>query len=419
MMQEPLNLTFGVEIEFLLTYVRTPELMEKLKRYPEFSLVETYLEQDREREKIVNHLRTLGLPVNDVGSKDYAQWTVEKDGSVCEQEWDEYHPVGNASLPTRIEFANGRHVDLTPEGRRLVRFCPVELISPVRPFNMAALEEVQTTLRAIVARFPVFTNQSCGLHIHIGNQDKGFPMQTLKNFSTLTTTFERQVNQIHPRNRLESVFCHLETTAFDPLEREPWRMAFLIDELPDLESYIKLFGTLRYDRSVFDHYWCYNVNNLGLQQSKRTIEFRQHTGTLDSDRVILWAIFAASVVSLAHNTESSAFWNLMIDFADETDFTILDLLRELSLNVLADEYKGRIFQHPVDQPMFDIFAENMSDIDESDESDDESVESDESDESDSDTTESVSMDDSESEQSSAVEWISLTGEDIGDERCSI
>ena len=363
MMQEPLNLTIGVELEFLLTYVRTPELNERLKLYPALTVAETNLEHNRERQKIVDHLRHLGLPVNDIDSKDYAQWTVETDGSVHEPVWDEYDPIGNANLPTRIVFANGRHTDLTPGGRRLVRFCPVEMVSPARAFNMAALEEVQTAVRAIVAQFPVFTNESCGLHVHIGNQDKGFPLQTLKNFSTLTTSFERQVNQIHPRDRLDSMFCHLETTAFEPSEREPWRMAFIINELPDIESYIRMFGTMRDDRSIFDHNWCYNVNNLGLQQSKRTIEFRQHTGTLDPHRVILWAIFAASIVSLAHNTESSAFWNLMIEFADDVDFTVLDLLRKLFLIVLADEYEGRIFQHSIDLPVFDSFECDENDWD--------------------------------------------------------
>ena len=364
-MEAPLTLTVGVELEFLLAYLQSPEEYDEFRKHPAAAQTWLNVVQNEERQKIVDHLRFLGLSVNDIGSKHYTQWTVESDGTVNAPEWDEYDPAGNANLPNRIHFANGEYIDLTFLGRKLVRFCPVEVVSPAREFNMAALEEVQVAIRAIVDTFPVLANETCGLHIHIGNGDKGFPLQTMKNFSTLTTSFERQVNQLHPRHRLDSPFCHLETTAFEAAEREPWRMAFLINELPDMQSY--MFGTMRHDHSIFDHNWCYNINNLGLQQAKRTIEFRQHEGTLDHQRVILWAIFAASIVSLAHNTESTAFWNMMVHYADDPKFTVINLFEKLFLIVLADEYEARCFDHPIDLPVYDSFApENRSDGDEDD-----------------------------------------------------
>ncbi|MCJ1282664.1 hypothetical protein MMC26_001989 [Xylographa opegraphella] len=364
----PLQLTFGVELELLLAYFREPQFGFRLANIRQELLaqgtdqdeidrvigIETAPEKNRERRKILTRLQQVGVPVHDWGvdgKKDYSLWTVSLDDSVVPSDEELY------SMNPR--WANGQVSTLTAEGRAAMCYASVEVFSRVLPYHMDSLREVGTVVNTIVAKFPVYVNESCALHVHVGNRDFGFPVQTVKNFATLVTCFETQFNQIHPLHRLDYAYCLPETLAFRPRERNLWRMAEIIDQLDTHEKIVRQFGTKRNDRDEVYHWWCYNYNNLVL--SKRTIEFRQHAGTLDLAAVYRWINLTCTVTAIAHNTETEAFWGLILQFIDherDRNYNIFMLLRSLQLPLLVDAYIGQCHEHPADFKPQDPFDDD-------------------------------------------------------------
>lgn len=70
---------------------------------------------------------------------------------------------------------------------------PIELKSPVLDGSRTALEKFEKVIKLLVSMFKLYLNESCGLHVHVGNEDRGFTMRTLKDFGSLITLFEHQL----------------------------------------------------------------------------------------------------------------------------------------------------------------------------------------------------------------------------------
>ena len=349
---QPLNLTFGVEIEFILAYFQTPEWearfeFGKVQEMPDYHFVlAEYSEKVQMRSEIISSLRKAGFGVNDEGAANSTLWSVEGDGSVG--------PTLAEMESRALIFANGRQRSLSDEERKKLRFCDVEVKSCVLPFNRDSLNAVARGVRTVVENHAVYVNQTCGLHVHVGNQTLGFPVQTVKNFATLVTCFEKQFNQFHPLHRLQSQYCILETTAFHPSERDPRRMAQIIDRFQTIEDVINRFGRERNEPDVYENHWAYNLNNLLFRPDRRTIEFRQHAGTLDSAAIDRWIKLACTSITISHSIPKQALWGLIAEAAT-ADWDIFVLLEKLHQSTLAGLFRSHCTMHPADLELPDAF----------------------------------------------------------------
>jgi len=87
-------------------------------------------------------------------------------------------------------------------------------------------EEISSFLNTMNGLFPpqsfatghrqerrVVVNVTCSLHVHIGNGDAGFELQTVKNLLSICTAFERVIDSMHAASRIGS-----STLAFSPLD---------------------------------------------------------------------------------------------------------------------------------------------------------------------------------------------------------
>lgn len=357
--QQYLNLTFGVEIEFILAFIRTREwelryetIKAKGLGTGEVRLAEL-IEMDQERSAIVDSLRGASIPVNHLGEVDTTRWSVESDGSVYSTEEEKQNRTPR--------FANGQEYLLTEEEWKKLTYCSVEVKSCVLPFNAYSLQEVERVVQTIVKNHAVYVNWTCGLHVHVGNQNFGFPIQTLKTFATLVTCFEQQINEIHPRHRLVSDFCLLESTAFHPEDRTPMRIAEIIDQFETVKDIINRFGMDRNDPEVIQYNWCYNFNNLLWREDRQTIEFRQHASTLDSAAILRWIQFACTSVAIAHKLPKEALWALVREGTElGTEWDLFVLLCKLDQYDLAALYLFHCNQHPADMELYDSFLSPTS-----------------------------------------------------------
>jgi hypothetical protein len=62
-------------------------------------------------------------------------------------------------------------------------------------------------------------NKTCDLHVHVGNNTKPFPLQTVKHLVSLCTAFERVIDGMHPYTRTGGTGLALAT--LDVLDKEP------------------------------------------------------------------------------------------------------------------------------------------------------------------------------------------------------
>ena len=361
-----LNLTFGVELEFLLSYFEEPfpqRITDGIRqgRIQEDDIINLRSrESSAQRAKLVPVLRSAGLAVNNYGEPDYQnfpayqKWTVEGDGSV--------QPDRSMLETMNPQWANGSRTLLTPDMRAALRYVDVEIVSPVLTYGNAAFLEVGTAVKAIVSRFPVYVNESAGLHVHVGNQSFGFPLSTLKNLAMLVSCFENQFNQIHPAQRLTNEYCALPRWAFEHNERNPQKMAEIIGEIDSVSRFQWWFCADRGFRDVQNNWRAYNFGNAVMTTSKKkTIEFRQHRGSLDGQEIQRWILLTCNIVRIAHDTNEGAILQMLRRYSNRTNFTILELLRAFGLQNVAMLYEGHVYHHDPNMRLVDPFLQDEGD----------------------------------------------------------
>lgn len=352
-----MDLTIGIELEFLLGYFRDPRMRDylaHLKANGETHMkigAEERKEKNKERFKIVQRLQEVGISTNDDivpphARIDTTRWSVSSDPTIATTEEEE--------TTLKPMWASGKHMNLTHEGRKALIYADVEIKSRVLPYNADSLREIEEVVQTVVTSFNVTVNYTCGLHVHVGNQTFGFPLQTLKNFTTLVSCFENQFNQFHPRHRLESIQCFRPTATFELHERKPWRMAQIIDNFDTIEGLLHHFSTIHDDEEILTNYWCYNFLNLLHRPDRNTIEFRQHQGTLDAAEILRWTALVCSVVELTHDLQAEAFWKLVLDWTGhESDpkWDVYKLLEDLHLDVLCEAFEDQCYEHSSLNPL--------------------------------------------------------------------
>ncbi|KAK3173199.1 hypothetical protein OEA41_006528 [Lepraria neglecta] len=223
-------------------------------------------------------------------------------------------------------------------------YVDVELKSPAYNFAPAALGQVEQVIRLLTNAFDVDIDKSCGLHVHVGNQRKGFPLQTLKNFCMLTTIFERQFNSLHPSGRVRrNSFVKAMTKAYEGVS--PLDTALLIQSFTTHKQLVQRFTGDSV--SLPDRYYACNFCPPVFKPTLGTIEFRQHKSTMDTDVICMWVKLACGLVRTAHDMRFGDLAQLIADVASGSNIDAINLLSELQLGSSAKSYgRQRRYSHP-------------------------------------------------------------------------
>ena len=331
-MPDPLHLTFGVEIECVVVF--GPDEFEAA-----IPLAEGFLWDKQQslrlahddklriicRNKVIQILRDHGFQTygyNHSGvQKGDQKWTVEPDASVV--------------------IEDGRRVDGYLE-------CDVEIKSPALRFCPEALKRLKRLVSVLKAQFRVEVNASCGFHVHVGNRRSGFPLQTLKHLCMLTAMFEHQFNSLHSPDRVGN---NPSAKAPSALFRgqNPWDT---VAEIQDCRSRGQLVRLIASDGRGLDRCFAYNLLPLVVAGAQRTIEFRQHRGTVQAAEMIGWVELVAGVVDAMHHIGTDCLTGLISTCAFDRKFTVLELLGRLNLGASSTFYRGRLHVHPRPEPLW-------------------------------------------------------------------
>ena len=153
-----------------------------------------------------------------------------------------------------------------------------ELVSPILQ-GEEGLEQVRIVSEVLI-RLGAKINRSCGLHVHFdaANMDLTNWKRLISNYAGLESTIDSMMPQ--SRRGDTNTYCRSMKIA-------------------NLRSKIESARTLDQLRNIFPNR--YSKINTQAFSRHRTIEFRQHSGTFESEKIINWIVFLHNLVDYSKN----------------------------------------------------------------------------------------------------------------------
>jgi hypothetical protein len=134
-------------------------------------------------------------------------------------------------------------------------------------------------------------DRSCGLHVHHDAND--FDRQGMKNVLAFYAKFEKAIDWLMPKSRRgDTAFYSRTMVAFGSVER----------------SVRTIHNAPGNAWSQFNNAAARRYHKVNLESFTRhgTIEFRQHSGTVDYKKIIAWVVFTQAVVEYARRNKVRA-----------------------------------------------------------------------------------------------------------------
>ncbi len=241
--------------------------------------------------QIIDILKNNGIPTNPSDQVGFTKWTVETDLSVRRYN----------------------------EGKE---WCAIEIKTPAYYFHSWDLEQIEKVVNLVNSNFDTYTNPSCGLQVHVGNLHNGFLMRTLKNFCMLITTLERQFDSLHPAHRIDNYYVQIVGEQFSGVDPRNKIQAIELYHTPEDVVY-----GLNANNNKLRAY-----NFTPLLSAFRTIELRQHSGSMDPAVIVHWAKIASSLLRVSYSSSYSGFLGFIEDDINDEHYSVIDLLNDLKFD---------------------------------------------------------------------------------------
>ncbi|MCC8186491.1 MAG: amidoligase family protein [Bacteroides sp.] len=170
-----------------------------------------------------------------------------------------------------------------------------ELVSPVLQ-GEAGLKELKKVCLILDAN-GVKVNSSCGLHVHFDAAD--FTLETWKNVALTYKNIESVIDKFMPSSRRDQFYCRSLRT----ISKVDIQNANSIQEL---------------QRNAFENIRYFKINPQSYTRHK-TIEFRQHAGSINHEKITNWIFFIHRLVTFAQHQQIGSQINNINDlpFVDE------------------------------------------------------------------------------------------------------
>ena len=306
---QPLVLTYGVEIETAIKL--------QVGTYPE-GLVGRFVREDMEQ-----CLRDIAVPVQELRGDAplaYEFWTINSDPSIKRPPNTDTIEYDEAEIQTRI-----LHHD-NPESAR----------------------ELRQVLESLTSQFTLLATPEykCGVHVHIGNEGRGFPWPVLHRYALLLVAFEHLLLELVPEHRF-----HKRGRPFAKWAIPPSRNSELRKFSPELRQ-LKIwkcrweFELTQY-MSPFMHgkNSAFNFGSL-RDRSKKTIEHRLFPGTTDPDEILSYVDLCASMMKFAWRTPDEDMLKLLPSAFDET-FGLEQFFAAIGQPGRWETFKYKLFVHNI------------------------------------------------------------------------
>ena len=156
-----------------------------------------------------------------------------------------------------------------------------EIVSPI--LTDITLEDQVNKVCATLASVGARVNRSCGLHVHIGARHLSLP--AMKKLAELYAENEEVIDGLLPPSRRGSANAYLQPVK--NLNRSRLQQA------TDVAGIANSISSRRYVKLNFQSYW-----------RQGTVEFRQHSGTIDPAKILRWVSLCAKLIAAAEREQS-------------------------------------------------------------------------------------------------------------------
>lgn len=159
-----------------------------------------------------------------------------------------------------------------------------ELVSPVLK-GENGLAEIKAVSDALI-EVGATINKTCGFHAHFGTQDFKKNISVWRNLYINYATLESDIDSFMPQSRRNNQYCR-------SLKVSNWRAKMeTAQTLEGLENAVT--GRSRYFKLNSQSYWRHG-----------TVEFRQHSGTVEFEKIKNWLLFCARFIDLSKREKFS------------------------------------------------------------------------------------------------------------------
>ncbi len=167
----------------------------------------------------------------------------------------------------------------------------LELVSPVLT-GTGGMQQIETVCR-VLKTLNAYVNKSCGLHVHFDAQN--ISLNQWKNVYLNYAGFEKQIDQVMPVSRRDSVNQYCQS----------------LNSINNLVTKIKTATSLDAIKRVFDGDRYFKINPTSYARHN-TIEFRQHSGTIEFEKISNWVLFLHNLVDYSQNNLAADHsWNTL------------------------------------------------------------------------------------------------------------
>lgn len=242
----------------------------------------------------------------------------------------------------------------SPDDGGKYQWYAIEICSPPFYYSLQALHEVGLVCQVLKDTYRISVNQSCGTHVHVGNANKGFQFETIRRLMATVFTFEEQFESIHPKHRRENVKMCPSLRRSSELRRNNMEgnnldldaalndLIIMDADFAQLEDLLAP-GSSSQQGGSRGAYFVGDVAGqfeLGGPGNKRTIEFRQHKGTLDFEELELWIKFCVQLVMFADEVPSRTLFPFLRKHISDgvNKFPLEQVLGKLGMPLLAWAY---------------------------------------------------------------------------------
>ncbi len=153
-----------------------------------------------------------------------------------------------------------------------------ELVSPVLR-GQSGLEQVRLVSEAL-AEAGAGINKTCGFHAHFGTDDFKDKISVWRNLYINYATLENDIDSFMPPSRRHNRFCK-------SLKVRNWR-----EKMQNAQSLIEL------EKAVTERSRYFKLNSQSYWRHG-TVEFRQHSGTIEFEKIKNWLFFCARLINLS------------------------------------------------------------------------------------------------------------------------
>jgi len=158
--------------------------------------------------------------------------------------------------------------------------CGLELVSPILT-GSKGLKQAQRVIDTLSMIEGVTVNRSCGIHVHVGCAD--ITANGMKNVILQYAKNERLINSVLAPSRRDTRWAR-QLVGNNSRYTDMNSLKTALDGADTCTQIISLMSGR------------YQTVNVQCWNRQRTVEFRQHGGSLDSEKIMNWVVFLLNTV---------------------------------------------------------------------------------------------------------------------------